>query len=93
MKYKHIHKYQKFEWGRKRTIIWRCILPNCPHYLHPEFIVGKQSICHRCDEVFLLSKDKLARAKPLCDICSGRGTKEKHMDLDFESLDKLIKDL
>lgn len=65
----HIHQYQKVEWGKNGTIVWRCVLPGCSHYLHDQFIDGKRSLCNECRAVFIMNKDKMRRKKPKCDRC------------------------
>lgn len=67
------HKYIKVKWGKNGTIVWRCILRNCMHYLHDEFVEGKLSLCHKCGGRFTMNKDKMRRTKPKCDNCQTKG--------------------
>lgn len=76
----HTHKYEKIKWGTNKTIIWKCALVDCSHYLHVEFILGKKSICWKCGNQFLMTYSKLLRNRPKCDKCqslSGQGPKRK----------------
>src|SRR5262245_17338672 len=76
----HIHMYEKVEWGQKGTIIWKCALTGCSHYLHVEFILGKISLCWKCSKPFTMTYTKLLRNKPKCDGCqarSGQGPRKK----------------
>ncbi len=66
------HKYQQVKWGSKGTVVWRCVLRDCTHYLHPEFIEGKQSICWKCGQSFIITKVESQRTKPKCGSCVGR---------------------
>jgi len=80
----HIHKYQRVKWGKNKTIVWRCMLPNCQHYLHSDFIVGKVSICHGCGSQYVITLEKSHRAKPKCDDC---------LNPNLKQIDDLLKDL
>jgi hypothetical protein len=76
----HIHMYEKVKWGANKTIIWKCCLADCSHYLHVEFILGKKSICFKCGNPFLMTYSKLLRNRPKCDDCqslSGQGPKKR----------------
>ena len=73
MKLKHTHKYERVEVGKNGWVVYRCVLPNCSHYLpRMELVVGKQSICWGvCDGTTIYSQDdynqKLKR--PMCSGC------------------------
>jgi hypothetical protein len=75
---KHVHLYEKVKWGKEGTVIWKCQVLNCTHYLHVEFILGRTSICYKCGLPFTMTPPKLLRKKPKCDKCqqlSGQGPK------------------
>ena len=55
-----IHKYIRSKLGDKT--IYKCI--NCPSYLFGNLVIGHQSICHGCGEVFTIGK--ILQAKPHC---------------------------
>jgi hypothetical protein len=74
------HKYQRVKWGKNGTIIWRCALPSCPHYTHPEFISGKVTLCWDCGQPCLIDTVRITRVKPKCDGC----IKSKDRDKDKE---------
>ena len=79
----HIHQYEKVKWGAKQTVIWKCMLPDCSHYLHVEFIMGKLCRCFKCGRTFEMTTAKLLRKRPKCDDCqhkSGQGVKGKRED-------------
>jgi hypothetical protein len=67
----HIHRYEKTEWGRRKTVVWKCTLDECTHYLHPEMIKGRLCLCYKCGHSFKLDKNKLERRRPICDVCLG----------------------
>lgn len=83
----HIHKYQKFKWGKNETIIWRCMVPGCPHYVSNEMILGRKSLCHKCGDVFVMTQDKMRRKKPKCDKCQHK------RDPVMSNLDALLENL
>jgi ssDNA-binding Zn-finger/Zn-ribbon topoisomerase 1 len=86
---KHTHRYQRVEWGKNGTLVWRCTLPNCHHYLHREMILNQASICHECGNEFILTLEKLRRVKPRCDDCVD-GKKDGTKEID-DMLDDLMK--
>jgi protein-arginine kinase activator protein McsA len=90
-KHTHIHKYQKVKWGKKETEIFRCMLPDCSHYLHLEMALGKKSICHKCGRTFTLGKGDIIKVRPKCDNCVRH--KEVVSDPRFKDLDDLLRNL
>jgi hypothetical protein len=69
---RHIHKYYRVLLGA--TPVWACALPNCNHYM-PEImermVPGKMSICHGCDEKFVLDTESMRPTHPMCMECRG----------------------
>jgi hypothetical protein len=67
---RHIHKYYRDNESYMRC--WACGLPDCSHYMPPHIekqIVGKQSICWQCGEVFILDSEALKEIRPRCIAC------------------------
>lgn len=100
----HIHQYEKVNWGKNGTVIWKCQLKDCSHYLHVEFIIGKSCRCYKCGETFTMTTPKLLRKKPKCDACqhlSGQGPKKGEErvkkpsipDLSEVNIDELLENL
>lgn len=83
----HIHKYHKVKWGKSGTVIWKCAILGCSHYLHVEFILGKNSICWKCGTKFLMTYVKLLRNKPKCDSCQHRSGQGKRKEAFVSPLD------
>lgn len=81
------HKYERVAWGAKGTLVYKCQLPACTHYLHPEMVVGQLSICPKCRGQFLMTKAKAQRKKPKCDHCV------KKKDNVYAALDELLVNL
>jgi hypothetical protein len=92
----HIHKYKKVPFGNKGTIVFRCMIPGCSHYLHEEMVRNQKSLCWKCNTIFVMTPDKMRRQKPRCDKCqwaSGSGKKKEMQGLSIESLDSLLENL
>ena len=83
----HTHKYQKVAWGAKGTIVLRCMLVNCSHYLHPEMAINRKSICWKCGEPFVLNKTSVTKKRPKCQRCSVK------VDVGLSMLDSLLEGL
>lgn len=76
---KHIHKYIRDILGHKKrtnqkpkatdTLIFKCILPGCSHYIRNQFIEGKISECWECHENFVIDKIASRLQKPICQAC------------------------
>ena len=52
------HKYQlvKQESGRE---IYRCMMPGCRHFIPVDMIENQVSVCHKCEEEFVVRKHLL----------------------------------
>ena len=67
----HTHKYKRVKWGPKKTLIYRCMLPGCRHYLAAQFIEGKTAVCWKCGGIFIVTSQSLRRVKLVCHECLG----------------------
>lgn len=70
---RHIHKYHRIKIGRSKDyIVYACALPDCPHYLPIEQIVGKLTVCWRCGETCQIRRDRRGDIlhKPHCLQCT-----------------------
>jgi hypothetical protein len=83
MRKKHVHKYQRIKLP-KGKFIFRCMLPDCSHYLFEEFILGKSSICWYCGNPFTIDKTQRERARPHC------GCRNAEPD---DSVDKYVEEI
>lgn len=64
-----VHKYGLVKWGKNKTLIMRCFLPNCSHYVALSFALGRMSLCWGCLEPILLGQNDMKKKKPLCAEC------------------------
>ena len=66
------HKYEKAFYGKNDTVIYRCVLPNCPHFLNPTLVPGRISLCWgTCNGEVMITKEDIVegRRHPMCDRC------------------------
>lgn len=68
---KHYHKYRKVDIGNDKTYyVYRCMLPDCKHYISEKLIVSRTSLCWLCDLPFVVTKGKIH--KPICELCHNK---------------------
>lgn len=49
---------------------FRCMLPNCPHYVTEPYVVNKLCVCYKCDTVFTLTPKLMSqRVRFKCSDC------------------------
>lgn len=69
----HTHKYYKSHigWGKGKKTVYRCALPDCSHYVAPNAVLLKYSLCWKCGKEFILPKAvSLLTSKPWCPSCA-----------------------
>ena len=66
----HVHKFKRKTYKTSGTHMFFCCLPDCYFKSEPDFLVGKESICHRCGKVFILNMYSITLVKPHCDDCT-----------------------
>jgi len=68
----HVHKYERVVWGKKGSAIYRCMIPNCPHFIQEMLAPNRISQCWgSCGSNVLITKDDVSfkRWHPMCDKC------------------------
>ena len=81
------HKYFQAKFKQSGTVIYRCGLPNCPHFIYEPLIVGKLSICFRCGNEFIVTLRSTRSKKMHCEDCTrGRYNKPRKKTDITESL-------
>lgn len=85
---KHIHKYKRTKLGK--SIIYRCMLVACPHFISKDLIEGRLSICSRCETPFVITKRTLKNcpANPHCENCYPKSTEDIILDA---AIDEILK--
>lgn len=67
----HVHTYRRLD---KLKGTFNCADKYCTRLVHKSHLSGKASLCNNCGREFVLTKEDLKRAKPMCFNCSN--TKE-----------------
>jgi len=67
---KFIHFTHEYERSKSNKEIYRCLHPKCTHYKKREFLIGKEAICHKCKNTFILTLIQLKNKIPVCDYCT-----------------------
>jgi hypothetical protein len=67
----HIHSWVKWK-KTEKGVYFKCNHPLCYASMESKMLIGKTSLCPQCMvNTFVLTKDDLRRAKPICpQICS-----------------------
>jgi DNA-directed RNA polymerase subunit RPC12/RpoP len=66
------HQYRKIRQKPSDRLIYRCM--NCAHYITPEFLLGRQSLCWGCKKPFSIDQYASERTYPKCDDCRNKIT-------------------
>ena len=71
-KHRGAHKYLRIRSGPRANneFKFRCVLPDCSHYVTQDFIVGKISVGWRCDTEFVIDQKAAMLKKPHCRKCT-----------------------
>lgn len=65
-----VHKYERVRLGDKGFQVYKCVKPNCAHYLRMELVFGKLTICWRCGREVVMTKPMAKMKKPHCLGCT-----------------------
>jgi hypothetical protein len=85
-RYDHIHKYERKQLGNHT--VFKCMIPDCPHYIRRELAENKISQCWRCNEAFLMTKQSLKLVKPHCEKCT-EAPRNKKLSRKRDKVDRL----
>lgn len=86
-----IHKYLRIK--SKNTVIHRCVLTGCNHYITKDFIVGKECICWRCPDdkkTFVISGNMKYKTRPYCEL-HNKKKEEIDKNIPVNVVDELLK--
>jgi len=67
---RHIHKYHRV--ALSYTNVWACALSDCTHYMPntlENLVIGKKSICWKCEQPFIFDIESMKLDKPICSNC------------------------
>lgn len=82
---KHIHKYVQVNIQKGDYRLWRCALPGCNWFVHQGqelIIIGRLSICWRCEEDFEMTRELMIINNPVCEDCMA--ILKDHLRPDFD---------
>jgi len=73
------HKYKQAVF-KSGTTIYRCGLTNCPHFIYEPLMIGKLSVCWRCNSIFIITRRSLRSKRLHCEACTrGRYNKPREV--------------
>jgi transcription elongation factor Elf1 len=72
----HVHKYKRMRGMKKGSKWFRCMIPECNHYIRKQLVVGKKSICWVCNAEFIITEKEAELARPHCKKCVVRPDKK-----------------
>lgn len=67
---RHTHKYYKAK--LPYHTVWACALKDCTHHMPPhmsDLVIGKGSLCWKCENELIMDDRSMAMDKPLCEDC------------------------
>ena len=56
----------------KNSVMYRCMLPGCSHYVRDIFIVGRIAKCPYCGEDFVITSELARRKRVHCENCTNK---------------------
>lgn len=80
-----LHEYVKSKYNKE---VYRCAHPRCSHFIKKDFLVGKESICHKCKSPFILTLEQLRNKYTVCLACS-----KSPKALEFKNAQELVKNV
>jgi len=90
----HVHRYRRTTLTpQSRTVVFRCTLPDCSHYVYPNMYKGRNCVCWRCGSVFVIEREHSRMAKPHCSACIIRKGGKTHAPITDNEVDTLLNDL
>jgi len=82
------HKYKKIRFRESGFVVYKCILSGCSHYVPPELLIGRKSVCWRCGGEHTINDIKLA--KQVCEDCRDLRRKTKKKKFNDSTIDTLL---
>jgi hypothetical protein len=64
------HKYFSAVFKKSGTKIFRCGISGCGHFVYEPLIIGRESVCWRCSEIFEIVRKTLRNKKFHCVDCT-----------------------
>ncbi len=83
---KHFHIYQRI---KNRPTYFRCIHPDCKHYLEKELVIGRRAECPYCHDDYVIQRRDLNNKTPHCSNCIAPGYENNTKTTKMKPKDKL----
>ena len=80
-KKKHTHKYMKVTFSSGFTV-FKCMWPDCAHYVREELAEGRESVCWRCQDIMVLNTANMTLKKPHHLLCTRKYNKRMLVAVD-----------
>jgi hypothetical protein len=74
------HQYKRTK--LKQSVVFRCVLPGCSHYLTRPFIIGRIASCGNCKREFVIDAFAIRNVNLVCTNCRNARVKIKTQDPD-----------
>lgn len=63
-----VHQYKRV--NLEKSIVYRCVIPGCSHYVRKAFIINRIAVCPYCGKNYVITP-KIAQLKTLhCNDCT-----------------------
>jgi hypothetical protein len=82
IKHSGAHKYLKKKLKKGAYVVWKCMLPGCPHYIKDELVENRMTRCWRCGTEFVLDKLVMKLTRPHCKACTRGSDKKEEVVID-----------
>lgn len=67
---KFTHFTHELERSKDNKEVYRCVHPRCRFYQRRAYLIGKESVCTKCKNHFILTLAQLRNKRPVCEFCS-----------------------
>ena len=68
MKTKHTHQYMRVK--IKESVVYRCMIPGCTHYIPKALLINRIANCPYCGNDFLITRELARRERLHCSSCT-----------------------
>lgn len=66
---KHTHKLRRHTYKATGNSVFFCTLTDCSYKIETQFSLGKETLCNRCGQPFIMTNYAVRLAKPHCMSC------------------------
>jgi hypothetical protein len=84
-----LHTYKRSDTNEE---IYKCLHPYCTHYINRDFLENKASLCPKCGEEMILTRQALKKRIPVCLQC-GRSPRKKLEKTAEQVIDEILSEV